>query len=260
MTTISNLFDLSGKTALITGGSRGLGRQMAEGFLGAGASVVLTARKVAELEKAAEELRQIGSGKVHIVDCDLSALDTITTTVDRIAAKVHTIDILVNNAGTSWVAPMEDHPLEGWNKVMALNVTAPFLLTQEIGKRFFIPARAGKIINIASIGGLSGNRADTEMYTIAYNTSKAAMINFTRALATEWGRYNINVNALCPGFFPSKMSAELIDRLSEQTLPSIPLGRFGSNGDLNGAAIFMASEASRHVTGQVLAVDGGATA
>lgn len=255
-----NLFSLEGKTALITGGSRGLGRQMAEGFLSVGASVVLTARKADELAQAAADLSQIGSGKVHVVDCDLSKLDTMSAIVDRILAAAGSIDILVNNAGTSWVAPMEDHPLEGWNKVMALNVTAPFLLTQEIGKRCFIPARAGKIINIASIGGLGGNRSDTEMYTIAYNTSKAAMINFTRALATEWGRYNINVNALCPGFFPSKMSAELIERLSEQTLPSIPLGRFGSEGDLNGAAIFMASAASRHITGQVLAVDGGATA
>lgn len=255
-----NIFSLEGKTAVITGGSRGLGRQMAEGFLAAGATVVLTARKAAELKETADELRVIGSGNVHVVDCDLSKLNTIGTTVDRIIDAAGPIDILVNNAGTSWVAPMEDHPLEGWNKVMALNVTAPFLLTQEIGKRCFIPARAGKILNIASIGGLGGNRSDTEMYTIAYNTSKAAVINFTRALATEWGRYNINVNALCPGFFPSKMSAELIDRLSEKTLPSIPLGRFGSAGDLNGAAIFMASEASRHITGQVLAIDGGATA
>ncbi len=260
MSALTEMFSLEGKTAVITGGSRGLGRQMAEGFMAAGAAVVLTARNAAELENTANELHSIGSGSVHGIDCDLSKTDAIAGIVDRIIEVAGPVDILVNNAGTSWVSPMEDHPLVGWNKVMALNVTAPFLLTQEIGKRCFIPARAGKVLNIASIGGLGGNRSDTEMYTIAYNTSKAAMINFTRALATEWGRYNININALCPGFFPSKMSAELIGRLSKQTLPSIPLGRFGSAGDLNGAAIFMASQASRHITGQVLAVDGGATA
>ncbi|MGB0903407.1 MAG: SDR family NAD(P)-dependent oxidoreductase, partial [Mangrovicoccus sp.] len=233
------LFDLTRKTALITGGSRGLGYQIAEAALEAGASVILTARKQAELDDAAQNLRSKTGGQVASLACDLQDLDAIPDIAARAIAAFGGLDILVNNAGTSWAAPTEDHPLDGWNKVMTLNITSPFLLTKEIGKQAFIPARAGKIVNIASIGGLSGNRADTGMYTIGYNTSKAAMINFTRALATEWGRYNINVNALCPGFFPSKMSAQVMARVEETLLPSIPLGRFGGAQDLKGPALLL---------------------
>lgn len=253
------LFDLTGKRALITGGSRGLGFQIAEAAVEAGAAVVITARKQAELDEAAEALRAKG-GQVQTLACDLQDLDSIPEVAATAIGAFGGLDILVNNAGTSWAAPTEDHPLDGWTKVMTLNVTAPFVLTREVGKQAFIPARSGKIVNIASIGGLSGNRADTQMYTIAYNTSKAAMINFTRALATEWGRFDINVNALCPGFFPSKMSAQVMARVEETLLPSIPLGRFGGESDLKGPALLMMSEAGRHITGQYLSVDGGATA
>ena len=253
------LFDLTGRRALITGGSRGLGFQIAEAYVAQGANVILTARKPGELADAKSALEGQG-GKVATIACDLQDLDTIPDIATQAIAEFSGLDILVNNAGTSWAAPMEDHPLDGWTKVMTLNVTAPFVLTREIGRQAMIPARNGKILNIASIGGLSGNRADTGMFTIAYNTSKAAMINFTRALATEWGRYNINVNALCPGFFPSKMSAEVMSRVEDTLLPSIPLGRFGGVEDLKGAAILMVSEAGRHITGQYLAIDGGATA
>ncbi|MCA0871635.1 SDR family oxidoreductase [Seohaeicola saemankumensis] len=253
------LFDLTGKVALITGGSRGLGLQIAEAYAQAGARLILTARKPAELEAAQQHLQRLGA-QVATLACDLSRTDDIPDVARRAMDAFGDIDILVNNAGTSWAAPMQDHPLDGWTKVMTLNVTAPFVLTREIGRRAFLPRQSGKILNIASIGGLGGNRADTGMFTIAYNSSKAAMINFTRALATEWGRHNINVNALAPGFFPSKMSEQLIDRLDRLLLPSVPLGRFGGADDLKGPALLLVSDAGRHITGQCLAVDGGATA
>ena len=253
------LFDLGGKRALVTGGSRGLGLQIAEGLVEAGAQVVLTARKQDELDKAVAHLQARG-GDAMAIACDLQNLDSLPDVAQQAIDAFGGLDILVNNAGTSWAEPMQDHSLAGWEKVMTLNITAPFVLTKEIGRRAFIPAGAGKILNIASIGGLGGNRSDLEMFTIAYNTSKAAMINFTRALATEWGRYDINVNALAPGFFPSKMSGALLDRIEKQVMPSVPLGRFGSAQDLMGPAVFLVSEAARHITGQCLAVDGGATA
>ena len=253
------MFDLTGKVALITGGSRGLGLQLAEAMVEAGAKVALTARKEAELAEAKAHLEAMG-GTVATIACDLTRFETIPAVVSRVIEALGPIDILVNNAGTSWGAPMAEHPLSGWQKVMDLNITAPFVLTQEVGNRCFLPRGEGKVLNIASIGGMSGNRADTDMFTIAYNSSKAAMINFTRALATEWGRHGINVNALAPGFFPSKMAEVLIGRLEAQLLPSIPLGRFGGAHDLKGPALLLVSEAGRHMTGQILAVDGGATA
>ena len=253
------LFDLTGKVALITGGSRGLGLQIAEALADAGAAVILTARKQPELDAAQTHLQARGA-RVATLACDLSKFDTIPATVEAALAAFGRIDILVNNAGTSWGAAMVDHPLPAWQKVMDLNITAPFVLTQEIGRRCFIPQGSGKVLNVASIGGMRGNRADSDMFTIAYNSSKAAMINFTRALATELGRHGINVNALAPGFFPSKMSEKLIERLEETLLPSIPLHRFGGPDDLKGPALLLVSEAGRHITGQILAVDGGATA
>lgn len=256
---IKQLFDLDGRTALVTGGSRGLGFQMAEAIVEMGGRVILTARKAAELEEAEAQLQKLG-GEVSTIACDFQELDTIPGIASKAISTFGTIDILINNAGTSWAAPTEDHPLEAWNKVMNLNMTAPFLLTREIGKHSMIPRKTGKILNIASIGGLGGNRADLGMNTIAYNSSKAAMINFTQALATEWGKYNINVNALCPGFFPSKMSEALMSSIEEKLLPSIPLGRWGGEKDLQGATVFLVSDAARHITGQSLNVDGGATA
>ncbi len=143
---------------------------------------------------------------------------------------------------------------------MNLNVNATFVLTREIGRRAMIPRRSGKILNIASVAGLRGNSGALALRTIAYSTSKAAMINFTHALAAEWGRYGINVNALCPGWFPSKMSHEVLEKFEQRALEEIPLGRFGGDDDLKGAAIFLLSDAARHITGQHLAVDGGQSA
>lgn len=249
------LFDLTGKTALITGGSRGLGLQMAQALGDMGARVAITARKPDELEQAAARLTQQGIESMTVVH-DLSRFDTTPGLVTQVLDGFGAIDILVNNAGTTWGAPAEDYPVDAWNKVINLNLNGTFFLTQEVGKRCMIPKRAGKIVNIASVAGLSGNPPG--MKTIAYNTSKGALVNFTRALAAEWGAYNINVNAICPGFFPSRMSQGLLDRMGTEFIAMTPLHRLGGEDDLKGVIVFLASEASRHVTGQYVAVDGGA--
>jgi NAD(P)-dependent dehydrogenase (short-subunit alcohol dehydrogenase family) len=251
-----DLFDLTGKVALITGGSRGLGLQMAQALGDMGARVAITARKSDELAEAKAHLEARGID-VFTVTNDLSNTAGIPALVDGVVARFGTIDVLINNAGATWGAPAEDYPPEAWHKVMNLNVNAMFFLSQYVGKHVMIPKRAGKIINISSVAGLAGNPPG--MATIAYNTSKGADINFTRALAAEWGKYNINVNAICPGFFPSKMSAGLLASFEKMAIAMTPLQRIGGDEDLKGVAVFLASEASRHVTGQYLAVDGGAS-
>ena len=255
---VQQLFDLAGKVAVVTGGSRGLGLTMATALGEMGARVALVARKVNELEVARAGLVAQG------IDCmvvagDLVQPGTVVRIVDSVLDAWGQIDILVNNAGANWAAPAEDYPDDGWRKVMALNVDAQFALSREVGKRSMIPRRTGKIINIASIAGLFGNPPAWEMQTIAYNTSKGALVNFTRALAAEWGRHNINVNAICPGFFPSKMTKNVLERIDRAVIDLTPLGRLGNDDDLKGSVVFLASEASRHVTGQALVVDGGCT-
>jgi len=253
--TVQQLFDLTGKTALVTGGSRGLGLQMAHALGEAGAKIMLSARKADELEQAVATLQAAGIDARWIAaDCSKDV------DIDRLATetlhRMGDVDILVNNAGASWGAPAEDHPIEAWDKVMNLNVRGYFLLSQAIAKRSMIPRRYGRIINLASIAGLNGNPAF--MKTIAYNTSKGAVINFTRTLGAEWGTYNITVNAICPGFFPSKMSAGLIAAAGEERMKSgVPLQRLGDDEDLKGACLLFASDAGKHITGQWLAVDGG---
>ena len=256
MTHVKNLFDLTGKVALVTGGSRGLGLQMAEALGEMGAKLVITARKADEL---AEAKRRLERRKIIVatVANDISNTAEIPQLVDGILSQFDGIDILVNNAGATWGAPAEDYPAEAWRKVIDLNVNAMFFLSQCVGKKAMIPKQSGKIINISSIAGLGGNPPG--MATIAYNTSKGADINFTRALAAEWGRYNINVNAICPGFFPTKMSAGLLDKLGDSIKATTPLQRLGGEEDLKGTVVFLASEASRHITGQYIAVDGGET-
>ena len=252
---VRQLFDLSGKVALITGGSRGLGLQMAEALGEMGAGVAITARKTDELKEAGAHLTTMGIEALTVTN-DLSKFDQIPGMVDQVLAKFGSIDILVNNAGASWGAPAEDYPAEAWYKVMDLNINAMFFLSQEVGRRCMIPQKSGKIINIASVAGLGGNPPD--MTTIAYNTSKGAAVNFTRALASEWGKYNINVNAICPGFFPSRMSQGLLEKVGQGIIARTPLHRLGGEEDLKGTVVFLACEASRHITGQYVAVDGGA--
>jgi NAD(P)-dependent dehydrogenase (short-subunit alcohol dehydrogenase family) len=253
--TVKQLFDLTGKTALVTGGSRGLGLQLAHALGEAGAKVMISSRKASDLQEAAAELKAAG------IDCDWIAADCakeadIHALADETLRRMGHVDILVNNAGASWGAPAEEHPLEAWDKVMNLNVRGYFILSQHIGKHSMIPRRSGRIINIASIAGLGGN--PSPMKTLAYNTSKGAAINFTRALGCEWGPYNITVNAICPGFFPSRMTAGTLKTLGEEALAAhAPLGRLGDNEDLKGLCVLFASDAGKHITGQWMAVDGG---
>ncbi len=251
---IKQLFDLSGKTALVTGGSRGLGLQLAEALGEMGATVALVARKKDELDQAQSHLSKMGIKSFTIV-ADLSQESAVTSVVDKALADLKHIDILINNAGATWGAPAEDYPAEAWHKLMNLNINAMFFMSQEVARRSMIPRKFGKIINIASVAGLRGN--PPQMQTIAYNTSKGAAVNHTRALAAEWGKFNINVNAICPGFFPSKMTKGLLSEMEDSIIKKTPLGRIGGDEDLKGAAVYLASEASRHVTGQYIAVDGG---
>ena len=253
--TVHQLFDLTGKTALITGGSRGLGLQMAQAMGEAGAKIMLSARKAEDLEVAAAQLQAQGIDARWIA-ADCGKEEDIRRLADETLQRMGDVHILVNNAGASWGAPAEDHPVAAWDKVMNLNVRGYFILSQHIAKASMIPAKGGRIINIASIAGLNGNPPG--MSTIAYNTSKGAVINFTRALAAEWGKYNINVNAICPGFFMTKMAAGLIHLLGEDKMKAAaPLGRLGDDEDLKGLALLYASDAGKHITGQWMAVDGG---
>ena len=257
-TKVQDLFDLSGQVALVTGGSRGLGLQIAEALGEAGAKIMLTSRKAADLEEAAAHLQARGID-TRWVAADASKEEDAQRVVMETMERLGQIDILVNNAGASWGAPAEDHPIEAWDKVMDLNIRSLFIFAQAVAKASMIPRRSGRIINVASIAGLSGNSA--VMKTIAYNTSKGAAVNFTRALAGEWGGYGITVNALAPGFFPSKMTKGLLAAVGEEKMAAhAPLNRIGDDDDLKGAALLFASKAGKHITGQILAVDGGVSA
>src|SRR5574337_282065 len=213
--TVQQLFDLKGRSALITGGSRGLGLQMAHALGEAGARIMLSSRKADDLEQAAAELQAAGID-ARWVAADCAREDDIQRLASETLQRLGDVDILVNNAGATWGAPAEDHPVAAWDKVMNLNVRGYFLLSQAIAKHSMIPRRGGRIINVASIAGLAGN--PVEMKTIAYNTSKGAVINFTRALACEWGMYGIGVNAICPGFFKTKMATVLIETMGEEKM------------------------------------------
>lgn len=254
-----NLFDLTGRTALITGGSRGLGLQIAEALGDYGAKLVLTSRKQEDLDEAVAHLKTRGID-ASAVAADLGKAEAVPGLVSEAMKRLGHIDILVNNAGATWGAPAEEHPIEAWDKVMNLNVRGPFVLAQAVGKISMIPRKFGRIINVASIAGLKGNAPGT-MQTVAYNTSKGAVVNFTRVLAGEWGKYNITVNAIAPGMFPSKMTKGTIEAVGVDKLTArTPLHRIGDDEDLKGAALLFASQAGKHITGQILAVDGGVTA
>jgi NAD(P)-dependent dehydrogenase (short-subunit alcohol dehydrogenase family) len=252
--TISQLLDLTGKTALVTGGSRGLGLQMAHALGEAGARIMLSSRKAADLEEATAELQAAGIDARWIA-ADCAKEEEIRRLADETLQRMGDVHILVNNAGAAWGAPAEDHPVEAWDKLMNLNVRGYFILSQHIAKKSMIPRQYGRIINIASIAGLGGN--PPEMQTLAYNTSKGAVINFTRALGCEWGRYNITVNAICPGFFPSRMTQGTLEQMGEELAAHAPLKRLGDDEDLKGTTVLFASDAGKHITGQWLAVDGG---
>jgi len=256
-TRVQDLFKLDGQVALVTGGSRGLGLQIAESLGEAGAKIMLTSRKAADLEEAVAHLQSRGID-ARWVAADSSDPEQIQHVVDETMHRLGRIDILVNNAGATWGAPAEDHPLQAWDKVMNLNVRSPFLFSQAVGKASMIPRRSGRIINIASIAGLAGS---LQMKFIAYGTSKGAVVNFTRTLAGEWGPHGITVNALAPGFFPSKMTRGVLAEYGADNLAALsPLRRLGDDDDLKGAVLLFASPAGKHITGQILAVDGGVSA
>jgi len=254
---VKQLFDLGGRVAIVTGGSRGLGLQIAEALGEMGARVALTARKKNELDEAVAHLAKQGI-EASAWACDIGKRETIVPVAEAILARYGKVDVLVNNAGTTWGAPAEDHPLEAWDKLVNVNLTGPFVLTQYVAKHAMIPAKYGRIVNVASIAGLMGQ--DTRIVrTIAYNATKGAMVNFTRALAAEWGAHGITVNAICPGFFPSKMTKGTLETTGELIRDWTPTKRLGGDEDLKGLAVLLASDASRHITGQAIAVDGGAT-
>jgi gluconate 5-dehydrogenase len=254
--TVRELFEIKGRVALVTGGSRGLGLQIAQALGEMGARVAISARKAGELEDAKSQLAKQGIDALTVVN-DLTKPEQVPALVEAVVGHYGRIDILVNNAGTSWGAPAEDYPLEAWNKVMNLNATSVFALSQAVANRCFIPQRSGNIIVIASVAAL---RVGANMKAAAYYASKAAALHLTRALAAEWGQHGIRVNAICPGFFPSKMTTGLLQTIEAAVIERTPLGRLGGDTDLMGAAVYLASDASRHVTGQYIAVDGGASA
>ena len=254
---VTGLFDLSGKTAIVTGGGKGIGRQMAEGLAEAGANLVLCARQAERCEQAAAELAELGV-KTLGLGCDVRDPEQVQAVVARTVAEFGTVDILVNNAGTVWGGPVEDTPLEGWQKVVDVNLTGVFLFSQAAG-RVMIDGEGGSIVNIASVAGLQGGPPEI-INAIAYNATKGGVISFTRDLATKWARHGIRVNAIAPGWFPSDMANFVLEQHGETLIEHIPLGRFGEPSDLKGVIVFLASPASAYVTAHTLVVDGGQSA
>jgi NAD(P)-dependent dehydrogenase (short-subunit alcohol dehydrogenase family) len=253
---VRDLFNLAGRVALVTGGSIGLGRQIAEGLAEMGANLVLCARKKERCQQAAEELQQLGV-KTVALGCDVKNPADVHAVVDAAFSQFGRIDVLVNNAGISWGAPVEEMSLEDWNKVIETNLTGTFLCAQAVGKVMIKQGR-GKIINIASVAGLGG--APPELPAIGYHASKGGVISFTKDLACKWAMHNIQVNAIAPGWFPTHMSNKVLEHNGEFFLSQIPMRRFGNDHDLKGAGVFLASDASDYITGHVLVVDGGQSA
>jgi gluconate 5-dehydrogenase len=254
---VRELLELKGRTALVTGGSRGLGLQMAEALGEMGARVAITARKKDELDEAVSHLTG-SSIEAACYVCDMGKREAIAPAAERILKDFGTIDILVNNAGATWGAPAEDHPLEAWDKLVNVNLSGAFALTQLVARRSMIPAKWGRVINVASIAGLLGQDPRFAP-TAAYTATKHGLVGLTRQLAAEWGVHGITVNAICPGFFPSKMTRATLETTGKLIQEWTPTRRLGGEEDLKGLAVLLASEASRHITGQAIAVDGGAS-
>ena len=253
-----DLFRIDGKTAIVTGGGRGLGQYMAEALSDAGASVVLCSRKGEVCEEVAHQIEERG-GKAFGMACDVTQPEDVENVVRATHETFGTIDILVNNSGATWGAPTLEMPLDKFEKVIDVNIKGTFHFSQNVGRRMVERGEGGKIVNIASVAGLVGGHPEY-METIGYNSSKGAVISMTRALATSFARHSINVNAIAPGWFPTRMSGGLIEKFEEKMLEGIPLGRFGSPDDIKGLVLLLASPAGNYITGQTLVVDGGQTA
>ncbi|HEU5138884.1 MAG TPA: SDR family oxidoreductase [Bacillales bacterium] len=253
---VKDLFSLKGKTAIVTGGGRGLGEQIAEAFAEAGANVVVCSRKLETCRETAEKLLENGVDSLAL-ECDVTNPDDVERVVAETKEKFGYIDILVNNSGASWGSPALDMPLDKWEKVMSVNATGTFLMSKAVGKEMK-RQKTGKIINMASVAGLGGAPSDV-LDAIGYSASKGAIISFTKDLAVKLAP-NINVNAIAPGFFPTKMSKGVLAINGENILSGTPMSRFGEDNDIKGAALFLASPASDYVSGHILVVDGGAQA
>lgn len=257
MARIQELMSLEGRVSVVTGGATGIGLQMAKGLAEAGSNIVICSRRVDVCEAAAAEIEKNGVQALAI-GCDVTRAEQVEVLKDAVLKKFGRVDILVNNAGRAWVAPPEDTPLERWQQVFDLNITAPFLCAQALGREF-IKQRRGKIINIASIAGLVG-RNPAAYNSIAYGASKGALVNFTRDLAVKWAQHNIQVNCICPGFFVTPINEKLYAKNKDNIEREIPLSRTGGPDDLKGLVVLLASAASDFMTGTVIPVDGGAVA
>lgn len=254
---VQDLFSLTGKTAIVTGGGSGIGRQMAEALAELGANVVISARRLERLEQAAAELGRLGVRTIAVA-CDVRDPAAVDALVERTIGEFGRIDVLVNDAGTAWGAAAEDFPREGWEKVIDVNLSGLFFVSQAVARTMF-DSDGGSIVNIASVAALHGSPPGT-LDAVAYSASKGGVVALTRDLAWKWASRGVRVNAIAPGWFPSDMTKVVLDRFGERFIERIPLGRFGGADDLKGAVAYLASPASAYVTGHVLVVDGGQTA
>ncbi|MCR5612970.1 SDR family oxidoreductase [Treponema sp.] len=255
---MKNYFDLTGQVAVVTGCSTGLGVQMAKALANQGAKIVAIARRKEMIEAVAKEIADTYKVETLAVQCDITDTEKVNAAVDEVLKKFGRIDIVINNAGTGAVAPAEDITDDQFNGELNVDLGGTFKVSRAVAKKAMIPAKYGRIINIASMYGMVGNKVAP---CSPYHAAKGGVVNLTRGLASEWGKYNINVNAICPGYFYSPLTKETLDSdfFQQNAQTMIPLSRYGNEGELDTAAIFLASPASSYVTGVILPVDGGYT-